>query len=114
MLGTIRTFSAELANHISDKIEATASAVAEAAGGSIEYTFSQGYPAVINTDWAVDAICNVADGLDGVDAEFLEEPIMAGEDFSFYQQEIPGSFMYLGSGSPDSGSDTYNWHHPLY
>ena len=114
MLGTIRTFSAELANHISDKIEATASAVAEAAGGSIEYSFSQGYPAVINTDWAVDAICKVADGLDGVDAEFLDEPIMAGEDFSFYQQEIPGSFMYLGSGSPDSGSDRYNWHHPLY
>ncbi len=29
-------------------------------------------------------------------------------------QEIPGSFMYLGSGSPDSGSNVYNWHHPLY
>ncbi|HAC14863.1 MAG TPA: amidohydrolase [Bacteroidetes bacterium] len=114
MLGTIRTFSAELANHISDKIQATASAVAEAAGGSIEYTFSQGYPAVVNTDWAVDAICDVADGLDGVEASFLSEPVMAGEDFSFYQQEIPGSFMYLGSGSPESGSDTYNWHHPLY
>jgi metal-dependent amidase/aminoacylase/carboxypeptidase family protein len=22
--------------------------------------------------------------------------------------------MYLGSGSPESGSDDYNWHHPLY
>ncbi len=114
MLGTIRTFSEETANRISGQIESVARGIAESFGGRIEYGFSAGYPAVINTDWAVDKIIRVTKNLDGVEAKYLSEPIMAGEDFAFYQQEIPGSFMYLGSGSPESGSNIYNWHHPLY
>jgi amidohydrolase len=114
MLGTIRTFSEETAMKISGQIESVARGIAESFGGRIEYSFSAGYPAVINTDWAVDKVVRVAESLDGVEAKYLSEPIMAGEDFAFYQQEIPGSFMYLGSGSAESGSDTYNWHHPLY
>lgn len=114
MLGTIRTFSEDTANKISGQIESVARGIAESFGGRIEYRFSAGYPAVINTDWAVDKIIRVTEHLDGVEAKYLSEPIMAGEDFAFYQQEIPGSFMYLGSGSPESGSNIYNWHHPLY
>ena len=32
-------------------------------------------------------------------------PSMAGEDFSFYQQHIPGSFVFMGT------SGTHEWHH---
>ena len=35
-------------------------------------------------------------------------PSMAGEDFSFYQQEIPGSFVFMGT------SGTHEWHHPAF
>lgn len=114
MLGTIRTFSKELTMHISGRIENTARALAQSAGGDIEYYFSEGYPAVINTDSAVDDIVNAANLFDDISTETLKEPIMAGEDFSFYLEEIPGSYMYLGSGSAESGSDTHNWHHPMY
>lgn len=114
MLGTIRTFSKDLSLHISNQIEKTSRAIAEAAGAEIEYIFSEGYPAVINTAEAVDSIVEVASKLPGVEILQLPEPIMAGEDFSFYLEEIPGSYMYLGSGSSESGSDEYNWHHPLY
>lgn len=113
MLGTIRTFSKELSEHISDRILQTAQSIARAAGGDIEYKFNEGYPAVVNTDWAVDSICEAAEMMN-VGVTNLAEPIMAGEDFSYYLQEIPGSFFYLGSGSRETGSDQYNWHHPLY
>jgi amidohydrolase len=114
MLGTIRTFSKELTMHISNQIEKVAKGLAEAAGAEIEYHFSEGYPAVINTPWAVDKIIDAASEMKDVEILQLPEPIMAGEDFSFYLEEIPGSYMYLGSGSKESGSDQYNWHHPLY
>lgn len=114
MLGTVRTFSRELALKISRQIENVATGIAASFGGRIEFEFSEGYPAVINTASAVDRVCEVASRCEGVKVRYLDEPIMAGEDFSYYLQEIPGSFMYLGSGSPDSGSDTYNWHHPCY
>lgn len=114
MLGTVRTFSRDLALKISRQIENIATGIAESFGGRIEFEFSEGYPAVINTASAVDRVCEVASKCEGVHVRYLDEPIMAGEDFSYYLQEIPGSFMYLGSGSPESGSDAYNWHHPCY
>lgn len=114
LLGTIRTFSKELTLRISNQIEQTARGIAEAAGGSVSYLFAEGYPAVINTDSAVDRIIEVAAQTEGLETIQLPEPIMAGEDFAFYLEEIPGSYMYLGSGSPESGSDTHNWHHPRY
>ena len=43
----------------------------------------------------------------------LEKPIMAGEDFAFYQEHFPGAFFFAGSGSPESDSQ-YVWHHPNY
>jgi amidohydrolase len=114
LLGTIRTFSKDLTLRISNQIEQTARGIAEAAGGTISYHFAEGYPAVINTDSAVDRIVEVAAQTEGLETIQLPEPIMAGEDFAFYLEEIPGSYMYLGSGAPESGSDTYNWHHPRY
>jgi amidohydrolase len=114
MLGTIRSFSEELSERISNQIEHTARGLAEAAGASIDYELIKGYPAVVNTDWAVDALQKAASTLTGVSSVPLPEPIMAGEDFAFYLQEFPGSYMYLGTGSVEAGSDTYNWHHPRY
>lgn len=114
MLGTIRTFSKELTERICTQIEKTASGIAEAAGGSAKLTFTAGYPAVINDPGAVDLVVETASAFDDVQSLYLSEPLMAGEDFAFYQEEIPGSYMYLGSGSEETGSDQWNWHHPRY
>ena len=38
---------------------------------------------------------------------------MAGEDFAFYQQEFPGTFFFLGTGS-DEADSKWSWHHPRY
>jgi len=44
----------------------------------------------------------------------LPEPLMAGEDFSFYLQEFPGAYFYLGTGSNEAESNSWNWHHPRF
>jgi metal-dependent amidase/aminoacylase/carboxypeptidase family protein len=41
------------------------------------------------------------------------KPIMAGEDFAFYQQQFPGTFFFLGSGS-EACDARWDWHHPQY
>jgi amidohydrolase len=38
---------------------------------------------------------------------------MAGEDFGFYQEVMPGVFFYLGTGS-DAADARWSWHHPRY
>lgn len=114
MLGTVRTFGQETADMIKKRIEDIVKGVTDAAGGDYNFDFDYGYPAVINTDWATENVIAAAGKLlGGENVKQLEEPIMAGEDFAFYQQHFPGVFFFLGSGSEKSSS-TYSWHHPRY
>lgn len=114
MLGTVRTFSKKTALTIKDHIQRIVKGVTEAAGAEYRFTFDYGYPAVNNTGWTTDRLIDTAGHLIGEEnVELMDEPIMAGEDFAFYQQNFPGTFFFLGSGSPESGS-TWPWHHPKY
>jgi hippurate hydrolase len=38
----------------------------------------------------------------------LVEPVMAAEDFSFYQQEIPGLFLFLGAAGGKNSAPLHN------
>jgi len=114
LLGTVRTFAQETADMIKNRIEAIVQGVTEASGGQYTFDFDYGYPAVTNTDWATDNLVDVGRGILGDESvHLLDEPIMAGEDFAFYQQEFPGAFFFLGSGSEKADS-RYSWHHPKY
>ncbi len=114
MLGTVRTFSQETAEMIRDRIEAIIKGVTEAAGGGYTFNFDFGYPAVHNDARATQQLVDTAGALLGKkNVKLLENPIMAGEDFAFYQQEFPGVFFFLGSGRDETES-TYGWHHPKY
>ncbi|MCH8558368.1 MAG: amidohydrolase [Balneolia bacterium] len=114
MLGTIRTFNRDTALFISKRIEEIADGISRAAGGTYRYKYEEGYPAVINTDWATDVIVDVADSLFGPKtAQWMPEPVMGGEDFAFYLEHFPGAFFLLGTGSEKADSQ-YSWHHPKY
>ena len=107
--GTIRSFDAKQTREIFERIQQISGHVAEAAGGSATAELIPGYPAVINNPDTTTRLMRVA----GSAALPLEHPFMAGEDFSFYQQEIPGTFFFLGSGS-DEADSRHTWHHPRY
>lgn len=114
MVGTVRTFAKVTADKIRDRIEAIVKGVTESAGASYSFEFDYGYPAVINAKGATESVMETAGSLFGEEAvKVLDDPIMAGEDFAFYQEYFPGAFFFLGSGSEESGS-TYSWHHPQY
>lgn len=114
MIGTVRTFSEETAKMIESRIEEIVKGITESAGASYTFDFNYGYPAVNNTEWATDQLTKTAAEIMGEEnIQLMDDPIMAGEDFAFYQQEFPGAFFFLGSGSEGSDS-TYEWHHPKY
>ena len=56
-------------------------------------TLSEGYPAV----WNHEALYQRITAQLGADApQLLEKPVLAAEDFSFYQQYVPGAFLLSG------------------
>lgn len=114
MLGTVRTFSEENAYLIRDRMEAIVESITKGAGGDYDFAFNEGYPAVWNdVETTENVIGHASQILGNENVHILDKPIMAGEDFAFYQQHFPGTFFFLGSGSPDSES-TYGWHHSKY
>lgn len=114
MEGTVRTFQRETAEQIKTRMEKTIKGITEAAGGGYEFTWDEGYPAVINDEGTTENMQNVAVELLGEKSvEEIERPVMAGEDFAFYQEHFPGTFFFLGSGSEETES-IYPWHHPKY
>lgn len=114
LIGTVRSFNRKTAMLIRDRMEQITKSVSEGAGGSYKFAFNEGYPAVINDETLTSIVQRTAGMLLGEDAVIeLDKPIMAGEDFAFYQEHFPGAFFFLGSGSDEAGS-TWSWHHPKY
>ncbi len=73
-------------------------------GCTAQVTYSQGYPAVINPEALFDRAAGI------VEIEELSDPVMTAEDFSCYQQKIPGLFFFLGLGDvPPLHSDRFDF-----
>lgn len=114
MLGTVRTLSKTNADLIAKRLEQLLKGLTESMGGSYTFRFNRGYPVVNNTQPEAERIISCMRNLFGdSSAKELEKPIMAGEDFAFYQEHFPGAFFFAGSGTKESDSQ-YVWHHPKY
>ncbi|OSM95832.1 amidohydrolase [Lonsdalea populi] len=104
--GTVRTFSAEARGLIEQRFRQIVAGIASTYGAEIELLWHAGPPSVVNTPHWVAFSLQVASD-EGFEARRVESsPI--GEDFSFYQQKLPGTFMMVGSGGP------YALHHPKF
>ncbi|MFP1916910.1 amidohydrolase [Lonsdalea quercina] len=104
--GTVRTFSSEARNMIEQRFRQIVAGIASTYGAEIELLWHAGPPSVVNTPRWVEFSLQVASD-EGFEARRVEaSPI--GEDFSFYQQKLPGTFMMVGSGGP------YALHHPKF
>ena len=105
--GTLRCLDLETFDAIVSKMEPAASDMEEATGCKITVAHSEGYPPVTNDAKVFDAI---RPALDILGFEELAAPSMIAEDFSFYQLEVPGVFMYLGTGTNiPLHSDTFDF-----
>lgn len=114
MLGTVRAFSMETARFIKQRMEEVIKGATQGAGATYDFDFVEGYPAVLNDEGCTKNVVNAAKAILGDENVInLKKPVMAGEDFAFYQQEFPGTFFFLGTGS-DEADSKWSWHHPRY
>jgi amidohydrolase len=111
--GTVRTFDYNVRMTIFDRIDRIAKGICEAAGATYAFDKFLGYPPVINDRSTAQAAAKAAREVWGDNAAFEMEPVMAGEDFSYYQQQAPGAFVFIGVGDPEKGI-VYPHHHPKF
>lgn len=105
--GTIRTFNPTVHEGVKARLAEIATSVAGAHGCSVAISYPlQGLPSVTNHPEAAavaERAC-AALGLPVVEAALAQ----ASEDFSLYQVEAPGCFVWIGTGSK------FEWHHPQF
>ena len=102
--GTVRTFSSKVAKEIQNSIERIVYLTAESyrAQASVEYELSA-HPVVINDRNVVNRALNGARKVFNEKNLVSIRKIMLGEDFSSYQERIPGAFAFIGGGNSDIG-----------
>ena len=96
LVGTIRTLDTKMQDLIHEKIELTATKIAESAGAIAEVNIFRGYPVTFNhielTRQMVPTLYKVA----GEENVNLVNPVTGAEDFSYYAKEVPGLFLFVG------------------
>jgi amidohydrolase len=111
--GTIRSHSPELREYLSRRLKEILEGVTSAMRGSYEFNLMSKFPAVINEEKMTELVVKAAQGLLGKDKVSQMKPLMGSEDFSYYLQKIPGTFVFLGVENKEKGI-IYPQHHPRY
>ncbi|WP_019007065.1 amidohydrolase [Cohnella laeviribosi] len=112
LAGTVRSLKPEVRSLMRSRLEEVVRHTAALHGVEANFQFVEGYPPVVNDEREARRILRVASALLGEDRVLECEPIMAGEDFSYYLNERPGCFFFVGAGREDGSSPPH--HHPRF
>jgi len=98
MLGTIRTFGPEDEKMVIERIKQIATKTAEAAGAiaELKIPYSTHYPVTYNNPTLVAKMLPALQATAGTDNVILRHAETGAEDFSFYEEKVPGIFLHLG------------------
>ncbi|MGC4192714.1 MAG: amidohydrolase [Thermomicrobiales bacterium] len=111
--GTVRTFKPETRERMAKRIPELAQGIGAAMGATVDATFTYGYPATVNDPAEAERIRRVAIGVLGEDKVLVMTPVMGGEDFSYFLNERPGAYFFVGSKNEEKGL-IWGHHHPKF
>ena len=113
MIGTIRSLDEKMRSDIHARIKRTAEDIAASGGAKADVAITTGYPVTYNdpalTEKMVPTLKKVTSDVITVN------PTLGAEDFSFYQQKVPGLFIWLGTRPKDqTAEEAASNHSPLF
>jgi amidohydrolase len=111
LLGTLRTFAAELRPFLQRRIEEVATGISRALGGEASIVWFHGPPAVVNDATLTERFRDVARGI--VSEVAVAEQTMGGDDVAEFLARVPGVYFLVGSGKP-AATDRAAHHHPKF
>jgi amidohydrolase len=111
MIGTIRTFDEDMHVKVHKRITEIATNIAESAGAQADVNIGILYPVTYNdiplTEEMIGTLQNVA----GKENVKLIPAATGAEDFSYFQQKVPGFFFFLGGMPKGKDPLTASAHH---
>jgi amidohydrolase len=96
MTGTVRTFDPDMRTQIHERMERTIMRIAESAGATATFEISEGVPVTFNDPMLTEQMRSTLEDVFGSDNVQPAPMVTGAEDFSFYQEKVPGFFFFLG------------------
>lgn len=109
--GTIRTFDADMQKKVHEKIRTTATSIAASAGATAEVGIDILYPVTYNDPALTREMAPSLERAAGKGNAKVIAPVTMAEDFSFFQQKVPGLFFFVGAYPADMKLTAQPTHH---
>ena len=114
LTGTIRALTVEGLQLIQARVKEMVEHIALANRCRAEVDFpGYDYPPTVNDAHCWDLARDIGGNLLGTGSVSESPPLMAGEDFAYYLEQVPGVFVGLGMKN-EAIEATYNVHHPRF
>jgi amidohydrolase len=110
--GTVRTYAPEVRDAVERRMDEIVGGITAAGGGSYELVYDRGTPATINDPALAERMAPTLARVVGVDRVRVLDPVMGGEDFAYFANEVPGFFFRLGMVAP--GVESGGHHTPTF
>ena len=109
MSGTTRAYTEENRKMIKQRMKEVIEGVSKSFGADIKLNYKDGYPPTVNHSSQVEKVLEAARSIvaSGAKNPYLS---MGGEDFSYYLQNKPGCFFFVGS-APNENEILSTPHH---
>lgn len=115
MIGTIRSLDAAMRDDIHARIRRTAESIAAAAGATAKVTITTGYPITYNDPALTEKSAPTLRRVAGNANVKVVNAVLGAEDFSFFQQKVPGVFFWIGTRPKDQTPEQAPSNHsPLF
>jgi amidohydrolase len=96
--GTIRSFDPAMRTDIHARMKRTAESIAQSAGGTAVLAFADsGNPVTYNDPALTARMAPTLSRVAGDQNVHIAVPMTIAEDFSMYQQKVPGMYVFLGA-----------------
>jgi amidohydrolase len=96
MTGTIRVFDEAIRQTIRERVKRTAEGIATSAGATADVAITVGAPVTYNDPRLTEQMRPTLERVAGPNRAMVGAVTTTTEDFSLYQQKIPGVFVFLG------------------
>ncbi|MGB3557268.1 MAG: M20 family metallopeptidase [Geitlerinemataceae cyanobacterium] len=112
--GTVRYFHPKFDGFFPQRLEQIIGGICQSFGATYTFDYTQLYPPTINDDRMANFIRSIAETVIETPAGIVPNcQTMGGEDMSFFLQEVPGCYFFLGSANSQLDL-AYPHHHPRF
>ncbi|MGB1231056.1 MAG: amidohydrolase [Winogradskyella sp.] len=111
LIGTVRTLDPEMRAMIERRMKEMSETIAKAYGGEATISFRNQTSITFNDPNLTDKMLPSLQKVAGIKNVQIMKATTGGEDFSYFQEEVPGIYFFLGGMSPDEKSKGSFPHH---